>query len=768
MQQAMLETYRGLKLDDFQREAISYLDQGSSVFVSAPTGTGKTLIADYIIEKDFRSGTRVIYTAPIKALSNQKYKQFKALVGEENVGIVTGDVVTNERAPIVLMTTEIFRNMLLENNDAMQDVSHVIFDEIHYIADEERGFVWEESLIFMPPHMRFLGLSATVPNADQLAEWMGSLRQEPIHVIKAFERIVPLEHRFFSAETGIGSRKKIVRYYLQSGLESSTYEERQRRRQARLLHPPHIDLLRQLGSEYLPVLFFVFSRKGTEECALELAREEDYLTIEEKDEVQAALDRHLEGLSWQGLSSVARLQTCLEKGIAFHHAGMLPVLKEVVEELFERRLVRVLYATETFAVGVNFPVRTVCFESYRKFDGRGFRALNNNEYFQMAGRAGRRGIDEKGYVFVNVSFDFFDREDLISPDESKLEPVKSQFVLSYNSVLNMVQNHTDAEIRELLQKNLLVYQNREGASTLQGQLADVNAQLQELETDACADESSDTCPLQIHEWTNRKRVLNRKIRRWLGTKNNNTITKLKQAQAELYRLEEKMASVQAKDCSRDEISNCKRRRKRLGQLQRVAGRLQRRLRLVPSDDQIYEQFRKKKRLLEALRYVSGHELTARGKMASNLHIQELLVTELFFAGVFHDLDEDEINALAVSIDYEPRRGENPKPYEMVDFRKPERVVRRLQRLEETLLGETTIRFENQMHELAYMWSQGIEFGKLMEMEPHVTEGDVISSFRRAIDLLRQLRRVCREDVALADKLARCIERLDRDVVEVRL
>ena len=209
----MIDTYHGLKLDDFQREAIYHLDQGMSVFVSAPTGTGKTLIADYIIEKDFAAGSRVIYTAPIKALSNQKYKQFKALVGEANVGLVTGDVVTNESAPIVLMTTEIFRNMLLESNDSMEDVAHVIFDEIHYIADEERGFVWEESLIFMPEHMQFLGLSATVPNADQLAQWMGTLRAEPIKVVKAFDRVVPLEHRFYSPETGICSRKTVVRYY---------------------------------------------------------------------------------------------------------------------------------------------------------------------------------------------------------------------------------------------------------------------------------------------------------------------------------------------------------------------------------------------------------------------------------------------------------------------------------------------------------------------------------------------------------------------------
>lgn len=768
MQQTMLESYRGLTLDDFQKEAIYYLEQGASVFVSAPTGTGKTLIADYIIEKDFRAGVRVIYTAPIKALSNQKYKQFKALVGEENVGIVTGDVVTNERAPIVLMTTEIFRNMLLENNDDMQDVSHVIFDEIHYIADEERGFVWEESLIFMPPHMRFLGLSATVSNADQLAQWMRTLRAEPIHVIKAFERVVPLEHWFFSPETGITSRRRIIRYYQQHDLEYLTYKDRERRRELRAAYPAHLQLLQQLGHAYLPVLFFVFSRKGTEQCAVELAARVDYLTFDEKSEVAGTLQRHLQGLSWQGLSSVTRLESCLQKGIAFHHAGMLPALKEVVEDLFERRLIKVLYATETFAVGVNFPVRTVCFESYRKFDGRGFRALTNNEYFQMAGRAGRRGIDEKGYVFVNVAFDFFDPADLIQPDESRLEPVKSQFVLSYNSVLNMVQNHTDEEIRELLQKNLLIYQNRGEAEALKSQADTISQQLAVLESERCEDETQAECPLMAEELVRHKKKLERNIRRWLGSRNRNKRAKLKRAQAELYHLDERLETLQVKDCTREQIGHCKRRKRQKRKLHNSLNRVMNALKKVPSDERVYEEFDRKKELLEALRYVSGHELTARGKVAANLHIQELLVTEFLFAGIFHDLTEEEINALAVCVDYEPRRGENPKEYRLVDFRKPERIVRRLQRLESTLLGETTIRFENQLHELAYYWSQGADFNELMNMEPEVTEGDVISAFRRAIDLLRQLRRVSREDTALADKLARCIERLDRDVVEVRL
>lgn len=765
----LLETFRGLMLDDFQKQAIFYLDQGASVFVSAPTGTGKTLIADYIIEKDFRAGKRVFYTAPIKALSNQKYKQFKALVGEENVGIVTGDVVLNEYAPIVLMTTEIFRNMLFESPDQIQDVAHVIFDEIHYIADEERGFVWEESLIFMPETMRFLGLSATVSNSDQLADWMRSLRKEPIYVIKAFERIVPLQHRFFSPETGIASRKRILNYYYQHIEEYEGGAGGLRtRRQFHLARPAHLQLLEQLGPAYLPVLFFVFSRKGTEQCAMELAAEHDYLTGDEKAEVDEIMVQHLEGINWKGLTSVEKLRQTLLKGIAFHHAGMLPVLKDVVEDLFERRLIRVLYATETFAVGVNFPVRTVCFESYRKFDGRNFRPLTNNEYFQMAGRAGRRGIDEVGYVFVNVSYEWFSPQELVDPDESKLEPIQSQFILSYNSVLNLIQNHTDEEIREALQKNLLVFQNRSEFGSIQAEVEGLRKELDELADMKCPNLYTPGCPLQVHDWKKQKSNLEKKVRRWIKSGSNKNVRRLQQAQAEIYRLEQKLAEVPMLGCSAEEIKQCRGRIRREISLLKRQRRLRRMMRAIPDDNQFYELYQKKKELLEALRYVADDELTPPGLVAANLHIQELLVTEFLLAGVFHDFSEDEINALAVCIDYEPRRGENKRPYQLVDFRKPERIVRRLQRIEETLLGETTICFHNHLHELAYLWSQGEDFATLLEMEPDVTEGDLISAFRRAIDLLRQLRRVVKADESLADKLSRCIQRMDRDVVEIRL
>ena len=205
----MVYEYRGLKLDPFQSEAIAQLELGNSVLISAPTGVGKTLVADYLIEKAFNEKHRIIYTAPIKALSNQKFKEFKRLLGEDNVGIITGDVVVNSTAPVLIMTTEIFRNMLHLNREELSDVSHVIFDEIHFLADEDRGAVWEESIIFMPNKMRFLGLSATIPNAEELAFWIEDIKGHKVSVIKNFKRAVPLRHSMFEKSLGACSLKQL-------------------------------------------------------------------------------------------------------------------------------------------------------------------------------------------------------------------------------------------------------------------------------------------------------------------------------------------------------------------------------------------------------------------------------------------------------------------------------------------------------------------------------------------------------------------------------
>ncbi|MBI2175730.1 DEAD/DEAH box helicase [Candidatus Woesearchaeota archaeon] len=446
--------YKGLTLDKFQEDAIAAIEANHSVIVSAPTGSGKTLIADYIIERDIKKGLQVVYTAPIKALSNQKYKEFSRDYGEKNIGLLTGDVVKNSSAPILIMTTEIYRNMVLAEDPAIREVSYVIFDEIHYINDVERGYVWEESIIFSPPHIRMLCLSATIPNADEFARWIAKIKGHEVVVVQHTERPVPLHVSFYDAELGITTLAKIRELSEIPDYHHSMGKYRSRPRYAR--PPSHTELIRGIKDK-LPCIFFTFSRIGCQQNAKELAAKKWF---QPDARISTYIRKKLENApsGVNQLESTRLLRQILPFGIGFHHAGMLPIMKEVVEELFGQGLLKVLYTTETFAVGINMPAKTVCIESLRKFDGITFRLMNSKEYFQMAGRAGRRGLDREGFVFIMIErreFDYAKTKKVVTSDT---EPIKSQFRLSINTVLNLVKQHNTKEIDEILGKNFDAFQ----------------------------------------------------------------------------------------------------------------------------------------------------------------------------------------------------------------------------------------------------------------------------------------------------------------------
>ncbi len=446
--------YKGLTLDRFQEEAIKAIEANKSVVVSAPTGSGKTLIADYIIDRDAKKGLQVVYTAPIKALSNQKYKEFSKEYGEKNVGLLTGDVVRNSSAPILIMTTEIYRNMVLSDDPAIRDVTYVIFDEIHYINDIERGYVWEESIIFSPPHIRMLCLSATIPNAHEFARWIQTIKGHDVAVVQHMTRPVPLHLSFYDAELGMTTLEKARD--IAEIPDYSHHMGRHRDRQQRHKQTSHIDVVRQLEGK-TPCIFFSFSRTGCQQKAKELAGKKWF---QANAKISAFIREKLEGspAGINELESAKLLRNTLPYGIGFHHAGLLPVMKEIVEELFGQGLLKVLYTTETFAVGINMPAKTVCIESLRKFDGVTFRPMNSKEYFQMAGRAGRRGIDKEGFVFVMIERRDFDYRKIKAITTSDTEPLKSQFRLSINTVLNLIKRHDRKEIEEILGKNFDAFQ----------------------------------------------------------------------------------------------------------------------------------------------------------------------------------------------------------------------------------------------------------------------------------------------------------------------
>ncbi len=444
--------YKGLTLDKFQEDAINSIEKNHSVIVSAPTGSGKTLIADYIINKDINKNIKVIYTAPIKALSNQKYKEFTKEYGEGKVGLLTGDIVRYPEASVLIMTTEIYRNMALTNDPSLENVSYVIFDEIHYINDIERGYVWEESIIFSRPRVRMLCLSATIPNADEFASWIEAIKEHKVDVIRHKKRNVPLHRYFYDSELGITTLEKInaVKDIPHYGFKKG------RLRRIKMPSPSSVYLVKEIMDK-LPCFFFTFSRKKCEDLAFELMKKK---LFRPNPEITTFVRKKLRDASAEinSLKSVKKLRQTLPFGIGFHHAGLIPIVKELVEELFSKGLIKVLFTTETFAVGINMPAKTVCFESLRKFDGRSFRFLNSKEYFQIAGRAGRRGIDKEGFVYAMIDRRDFDYKKLKRITTADIEPIKSQFRLSINTVLNLIKMHNQKEIENILCKNFHTYQ----------------------------------------------------------------------------------------------------------------------------------------------------------------------------------------------------------------------------------------------------------------------------------------------------------------------
>jgi superfamily II RNA helicase len=429
-----------MQYDPFQLEAIRIIDREESLIVSAPTGAGKTCIAEYAIEKAFERKEGAIYTSPIKALSNQKYRDFTTKYGEQNIGIITGDVSLNPSAPLLIMTTEIYRNSLFENSKRLEKTRWVIFDEIHYLDDLERGTVWEEAILFTPTSINILGLSATVPNIHELVQWMENIHEKKIHMILEAKRPVPLTHLFQCQGRILKTEEALKRegYHNRNSLRIDWRDRRRGTAPVLKIHPNRLDTLvhHLLENHRLPAIYFTFGRRRTEELALELSRF-NFLNEGEKTEVQAIANGLFERYDLAKENSALEMMPLFERGIAFHHAGMLPTLKETVEQLFTSKLIKLIFTTETFALGINMPARTVIFDELRKFYGTHFAVLRTRDFYQMAGRAGRRGMDTEGFVYSRINPQSIAYPEVIRIIQGRPEKVRSQFNTSYATLLNL-------------------------------------------------------------------------------------------------------------------------------------------------------------------------------------------------------------------------------------------------------------------------------------------------------------------------------------------
>ncbi|MDM3862330.1 MAG: RNA helicase [Aphanizomenon gracile PMC644.10] len=479
------------ELDQFQKEAIASLNADRSVVVCAPTGSGKTLIGEYAIYRALSRGKRVFYTTPLKALSNQKLRDFREKFGFDQVGLLTGDASIHRDAPILVMTTEIFRNMLYgtpigQIGISLTDVEAVVLDECHYMNDRQRGTVWEESIIYCPRSIQLVALSATVANSDQLTSWLNHVHG-PTDLIYSDFRPVPLEFNFCNPKglfpllnetnTKINPRlvKKAKKGYWEKG------------KAGRPEPPGIIYTLSQLQErDMLPAIYFIFSRRGCDKAVEEVGD----LWLVNNDESQILRQQIDEFLRKNPDAGRAGQVAPLYRGIAAHHAGILPAWKGFVEELFQQGLIKVVFATETLAAGINMPARTTVISTLSKRTDSGHRLLNASEFLQMAGRAGRRGMDLQGYV-VTLQTPFEGAKEASYLATSKADPLVSQFTPSYGMVLNLLQTHTIEKARELIERSFGQYMSNLHLQPDFEELAQFQAELSQIQSQLAAIDESE-------------------------------------------------------------------------------------------------------------------------------------------------------------------------------------------------------------------------------------------------------------------------------------
>lgn len=520
------------ELDTFQKEAVFHLEQGDSVFVAAHTSAGKTVVAEYAIAMSNRNMTKCIYTSPIKALSNQKFRDFKD--DGQDVGLITGDVQINPEANCLIMTTEILRSMLYRGADLIRDVEFVIFDEVHYVNDIDRGVVWEEVIIMLPDHIKFILLSATVPNTFEFANWIGRTKHKDIYVISTPKRPVPLEI-FAWGKKGLakvidsqrkfqpvafkdyessfeklkkedekqvatrggrgglrGSNLRGGRGFSRGGKPGATSGFSRFGQRDSPNKSTWINLTKFLSkSKLLPAVIFVFSKKRCEEYCDTLNTLE-FTNHKEKSEIHMFINKSVSMLKKEDreLPQILKVRDMLERGIAVHHGGLLPIVKECIEILFSKGLVKILFATETFAMGLNLPTRTVVFSELRKHDGRGFRNLLPGEFTQMAGRAGRRGLDDTGTVIVMSYNQPISQETLKDVALGTPTKLQSQFRLTYNMILNLLRVEA-LRVEEMIKRSFSENTTQSLLPEHEKAIKSLQVKLEQLQIEPCDNCSTD-------------------------------------------------------------------------------------------------------------------------------------------------------------------------------------------------------------------------------------------------------------------------------------
>ena len=729
------------ELDDFQKEAVECINNSKSIVVCAPTGAGKTCIAEHAIHKALEENTRLFYTTPLKALSNQKYYDFGRKYGEGNVGLLTGDTSINREAPIVVMTTEVFRNMLYNTNfgkvkDNLRDVKYVVLDEVHYMNDEQRGTVWEESIIYCPPSIQIIALSATVANSKQLCDWINTVHAGTEHIYTDF-RPVPLRHFYFDSSkpteilpllTPEGRLNKRIKPE-----KKMSFHSRQAKKQNSVK-----DVINVLHKkEMLPAIFFTFSRKkcdeNMEKCAnINLITQEEAKLI--RQEIQEFLKEHTY------LENNKNLEY-LYNGVASHHAGLLPAWKLLVERLFQKGLIKVVFATETLAAGINMPARTTVISAISKRTDSGHRMLTANEFLQMSGRAGRRGMDKIGYVVV-MGTQFQSPDEVADLVRSESNPLESRFSPSYSMVLNLLQNLELSQAKELILKSFGYFSSNDRLKPIIMQQLNCEQTLNKLKNEKCPHGLTNDEFIEFNKLKD-KYIVYRKLTRTLqkqakqkGDKNAPEVTEYMNKTREIR---EALEKYQCEICR-----GYKKHIKNLEIINRYEKRLKDICKNVANQKDIYwNKFLAHKDILEKMGYLQNGYPTDSGVTCSMIRAEnELYLSEIILKGVLDELEPYELASVICALVTEDLRSDvYPNQPISKNTRKALNRIKEIRKKIAILQRDYDITTEMYINSyycpLIEQWVQETPWEDIAK-QVDSSEGDIVRIFKRVVDVLRQL------------------------------
>jgi superfamily II RNA helicase len=757
------------ELDDFQKQACECISDGKSVVVCAPTGAGKTVIAQHAIHCALKNGSKVIYTTPLKALSNQKFNDFAAEYGSDKVGLLTGDTSINRGAQITIMTTEVFRNMLYGTNfgsvtDNLKDVRYVVLDEVHYMNDEQRGTVWEESIIYCPTNIQIIALSATVANADKLTEWINSVHSKT-ELINTDFRPVPLRFFYFDSS----QPNTLLPLLTPDGtLNKKIKPEKKQFKRGKPVQKRSVvkDVVRNLHEKnMLPAIYFTFSRKKCDE-QMERCAELCLVTPQEQEEIRQIIDDYIAENYY--LYKNKHIEYLLQ-GVASHHAGLLPAWKVLVEKLFQKGLIKVVFATETLAAGINMPARSTVISSISKRTDTGHRILTASEFLQMSGRAGRRGMDEVGYVTI-VGSAFQSPEEVAELVLSDANPLESKFSPSYSMVLNLLQRFSLDEAKELVLKSFGYFSSNARIEPL--------LLLQELNQEKIDECNSFVCYCKR---TNEDLLEYNKIRDMYVQQRRifKTVQKQEKKKNRALTPEAIQFGEQTKDLLNRmhsyECDNCKLFKKHMKNID-VLFRYQAKQKTLEREiekqkDIFWNKFLSHRAVLIDYGYIKDDYPTERGVTISQIRSEnELFLAQVMFSGVLENLSPAELASVICALTTEDVRADMYSqlplsPMVRKTLNKIKDIRRELDKKQKNHDVEDPMYINGFYSPLIEMWVNGAEWDTIID-EVDMGEGDIVRSFKRVVDVLRQFCTISNVPESLVFTAREAIDLIQRSPIDI--